>query len=401
MNRIVHLRCGTLEITGNQNGIKNLDTLIDFATRANPKRGFLFVSKVLGKHIPCTPSSMRSVYQDLARQIDEEGSTMSQSKNLSQIVIGMAETATGLGAGVADSLARRQTMAQIISQQTTRHLLKTETLITFDEIHSHAPDQLLYPPQEHLVEPYFNVDRIILVDDEITSGRTLTELAKALSDRILKAEERRRSSLREMVFVSIVSWLTEAQKKKLQDQVSCHLRFVSLFEGSFVFTPDPGFKPTLPGHVQGKIAPYEPREDLGRRGIDMTRRIKRKQRLDFDRSVLDPTRPISVIGTGEHAYHSFLLAEFLEYKGFDVTYQSTTRSPILRGDAISETLEINDEHGEGVSNYLHNPPSLDRQVIIAYESTLCARQHLLRERLISRGHKSPSIHTWITPSEKA
>lgn len=35
-----------------------LDNLVALAARQNPKRGFLFVSKVLGRHIPVKPSQM-------------------------------------------------------------------------------------------------------------------------------------------------------------------------------------------------------------------------------------------------------------------------------------------------------------------------------------------------------
>ena len=71
-------------------GEKRLEELLDFASRENQKRGYLFVSKVLGKHIPVKPSVMRSLYQELSQQC---------GAGLSSYVVGMAETATGLGAG--------------------------------------------------------------------------------------------------------------------------------------------------------------------------------------------------------------------------------------------------------------------------------------------------------------
>ncbi len=73
-----------------------LDDLLDFAERINPKRAFLFVSKVLGKHIPVAPSVMQRSYSDLASLVptDLAGPIC---------VIGMAETAVGLGQGVFES----------------------------------------------------------------------------------------------------------------------------------------------------------------------------------------------------------------------------------------------------------------------------------------------------------
>jgi len=78
----------------------NLDRLLDFAERINPKRAFLFVSKVLGKHIPVAPSVMQRSYSDLASLVptDLAGPIC---------VIGMAETAVGLGAGVYRELKKQ------------------------------------------------------------------------------------------------------------------------------------------------------------------------------------------------------------------------------------------------------------------------------------------------------
>ena len=86
------LSCGTIQVTGRQKNFL-LDDLFDIAERRNPKRAFLFVSKVLGRHIPVSPSVMRQVYRQLAEQIPEGMAGP-------VLVIGMAETAVGLGAGV-------------------------------------------------------------------------------------------------------------------------------------------------------------------------------------------------------------------------------------------------------------------------------------------------------------
>lgn len=72
--------------------------LFGFAERRNPKRAFLFVSKVLGRHIPVRPSVMAASFESLAAEIptDLPGPVL---------VIGMAETAVGLGAGVHRALS--------------------------------------------------------------------------------------------------------------------------------------------------------------------------------------------------------------------------------------------------------------------------------------------------------
>ena len=367
MKHKIQLQCGILHLNIQRADVE-LDELLNFASRANPKRGFLFVSKVLGKHLPCSPVQMRSSYQSLAQKVG-----ISSKKTL---VLGMAETATGLGAGVADSLAQiSQNAGQVIYQQTTRHELNIERLLDFDEVHSHAPDQLVYPPSQKLQSDYLQSERLVLVDDEISTGRTLKELALALSTRLSQMSGLSVAHY-EVVFVSLVSWLSTEQKQDLQALCPFNIRFESLLEGSFQFEPNPNFKPKLPGQVSAcQKAPYV-QAHLGRQGMDMMGFSP-----DFKAQIeipahLSKDHPVTVIGTGEFTYIPFLLAEKLHENGFQVSFQSTTRSPILTGHAIQHSLSFLDEQGEGVSNYLHNPPQ-DGQVIIAYESENCRQNHQL------------------------
>jgi hypothetical protein len=51
----VNLTRGTLHVKVDKTSLPP-QQLFDFAERRNPKRAFLFVSKVLGRHIPVKPS---------------------------------------------------------------------------------------------------------------------------------------------------------------------------------------------------------------------------------------------------------------------------------------------------------------------------------------------------------
>lgn len=59
------LTTGTLEVRSDATP-ETLDALFGIAERRNPKRAFLFVSKVLGRHIPVEPEIMRGVYRRLS-----------------------------------------------------------------------------------------------------------------------------------------------------------------------------------------------------------------------------------------------------------------------------------------------------------------------------------------------
>ena len=94
MIKNVLLPSGNLSLTIHQSEIP-IDELCCFATRANNKRGFLFVSKVLGKHYPVKPNNMLKIYQNLSNKLNN------LTENLNNICfIGFAETAIGLGSGV-------------------------------------------------------------------------------------------------------------------------------------------------------------------------------------------------------------------------------------------------------------------------------------------------------------
>ena len=82
----INLVSGVLSLTVDRSDMP-LDDLCGFAVRQNPKRGFLFVSKVLGKHWPVRPSDAYKVYEMLANKLGEiDGPVWS---------VGLAETATG------------------------------------------------------------------------------------------------------------------------------------------------------------------------------------------------------------------------------------------------------------------------------------------------------------------
>ncbi|MGM8887452.1 phosphoribosyltransferase domain-containing protein, partial [Psychrobacter sp. 1U2] len=104
--------CGTSHDDLEKNNRYQLEDLLGFAQRINPKRAFLFVSKVLGRHIPVAPTTMRQAFTDLANSVPS---------NLPEpiLVVGMAETAVGLSAGVHQALQTRYPNALLLNS--TRH----------------------------------------------------------------------------------------------------------------------------------------------------------------------------------------------------------------------------------------------------------------------------------------
>src|SRR5438067_934297 len=145
----------------------SLDALCAVAERDNPRRRFLVVSKVLGRHIPVAPSKMRRAMRDLAAMLPAD---------LPQpvLVVGLAETAVCLGQGVYEELARRGVLGCYM--HTTRQLGEAPLLCRFEEPHSHASSHLVYRPRFDLA----GFRSLVLIDDEISTGTTLANLREAL-----------------------------------------------------------------------------------------------------------------------------------------------------------------------------------------------------------------------------
>ena len=166
---LVKLKTGTINIKTDQPQF--LERLTGFSSRPNKKRGFVFVSKVLGKHYPAKPAMMANVYKQLAAQVRaklDDNPTM---------VIGFAETATGLGNGVYQYLG----LSNSFYIHTTRYKLSHPVWLGFQEEHCHAPSHFLYDfadANRHV--ELDKVTNVVLIDDEFSTGQTLNNLVRNL-----------------------------------------------------------------------------------------------------------------------------------------------------------------------------------------------------------------------------
>lgn len=135
----------------------------------NVKRSYLVVNPLQGKHIPVSPGRALKLFTDLADTLKGayEGERL--------LLVGFAETATAIGAQAAIALG-----ADYI--QTTRELLSGVDYLYFSEEHSHAVEQRLV---RNDLDAAVNggISRIIFVEDEVTTGRTILNAVSALEKR--------------------------------------------------------------------------------------------------------------------------------------------------------------------------------------------------------------------------
>ena len=325
MKYIYEIKAGTLSLKTAEEKT-TLDRILTFACRENPKRHFILVNKLIGRYTPTAPKVMRQTYNQLAEKIGVGSKTY---------VVSFAEAATGLGAGVADSLAHLQS-DQVYFQHTTRHKLDEELWFTVDETHSHAVNHMFYRPSENLLNSIITSKRLVIVDDEITTGRTI----KVLLLKILPYLP----DLEEIVITAIVDLMGDINY--LQDlNLNIPIRYVSLLKANISLDKDPNFNPQLPERVNSKLSNAVSANDTGRCGLLMPYKEKIKS--------IDESRSTVVIADGEHQYIPFLLAERLENNGVEVVFQSINRSPILLCDTIVNKHKITTVEND-TEHYLYN-----------------------------------------------
>jgi adenine/guanine phosphoribosyltransferase-like PRPP-binding protein len=304
-----------------------LDALAGLALRRNPRRAHLLVSRMLGKHLPVDPAVALKASADLAGRVQE---IMPEPA----LVLGYAETATALGQAVAAELPGAQCVLS-----TRRPGVAS---IVFVEEHSHAAGHRVLAPAELLTQPR----PVVLVDDELSSGRTAINTIRALH---------RQSPHPGYVVASLLDVRPPQQRAafaELSAELGVPVGAVSLLSGSLhvpadatervahlVAAAEPflSVEPSRPARFLDAQWPADARL-TARYGWDHAdeRKLARLVRplAEQLRAGLSAAgaRSVLVLGTEELMYAPLRLAAALAEvgatDGLTVTYQSTTRSPV-------------------------------------------------------------------------
>jgi hypothetical protein len=361
----IQLETGTLQLDLDDGRVP-LKRLLGFAARISSKRKFLLVSKVLGKHYPVKPIMMSWSYRGLARAVLNSG------VGGNSLWIGMAETATGLGYGVFEA-AYNQGLASALFMQTTRYHLADVERLEFEEAHSHATDFFLYYPTEPAHKQQFlTVDTLVLIDDEISTGKTFL--------RLIKAYQKVNPNLRKVFIVSLVNFAHAKDRQYLETEAEVSVEWVCFRQGLLSFTDS--YNAAIDNISVNVSSNNACKKHLlawqGRLGITKPVTLKADPTAHFKTTEQD-NRPILVLGTGECNAPAYLLGRELAAQGFNVKVQSTTRSPIHQGNDIGLICQFEDNYEDGIANFIYNMSPADyREIILCHETPLC--QSLL-ERL--------------------
>ncbi|MEU6755772.1 phosphoribosyltransferase [Streptomyces sp. NPDC046685] len=176
-------------------GGPRLTELLGLALRRNPKRAHLLVSQVLGKHVPQSPRTVYAAGYGLGERVR---ALLGDEAAASSVVLGYAETATGLGHCVADGLG-----AAPYLHSTRRPVPGVRPAGGFEEAHSHATSHLLLPEDPR---PLAGGGPLVLVDDEFSTGNTVLNTIRDLHARHPRAH---------YVVVALVDMRSPADRDRL------------------------------------------------------------------------------------------------------------------------------------------------------------------------------------------
>ncbi|MFJ3924211.1 phosphoribosyltransferase [Streptomyces sp. NPDC090022] len=325
--------------------------LLGLALRRNPKRAHLLVSQVLGKHVPQSPEVVYGAGYGLGQRVRELLGAAAHHA----VVLGYAETATGLGHCVADGLGGAPYL-----HSTRRPVPGLTPAGGFEESHSHATSHLLLPEEPALLA---GSGPLVLVDDEFSTGNTVLNTIRDLHARHPRGH---------YVVVALVDMRSPADRDRLDafaaalgarvDLIALASGMVELPEGVLATgqalveeyeartpaeatgtAPDPASAPDpapAPAPVE-RVALGWPAgvPDGGRHGFTPGHRAALEQALPGLAGqlacALGP-RPgrVLVLGNEELMYAPLRLAKALEETGHaaEVRFSTTTRSPVLAVD---------------------------------------------------------------------
>lgn len=344
-------------------GAVAFDDLAGLALRDNPRRAHLIVSRILGKHIPVPGATVLDGGHRLADLVAHELAASGRARDVDDaLVIGYCETATGLGHAVAQRLG----MSYLHS--TREPVAALPIAVSFEEEHSHAVAHHLQPgPSVRLA----GTGPLVLVDDELTTGRTALNTIEALHARYPRPA---------YVVAALIDARTPAQQDAFDQRaaaIGVDVRVASL-AAIAVDVPDdvldratraraelaPGAP--LPAGEPATLHVYDDRwpadQPTGaRNGLSASETARLDDAAAEVARWLGPelSGRVLVVGTEELMFLPTLVAAHLaEHPGLEVVTQSTTRSPVHAADqpgyAVRRTLEFPAPTEPGRPARLHN-----------------------------------------------
>lgn len=339
-----------------------LEEIIKIAKRDNnTKRSFLLVNSLQGKHIPASPKKAF----DLFEKLNKENNNFLKEESI--LIIGFSETATAIATSYAINLLKKVRKTYLIL--TTREKDITGNYLIFSEVHSHAVDQRIYTDKLNGI--INRIDRIIFIEDEITTGNTILNLTIILKERYPKNIK--------YSAISILNGMVDENIKKFKEEdievdyllkVSKRDYDKILSDYSYLGKKIERLNQDIPKDLKIEniiISDYQ----NSRECLDVEEYKKNCKKFIetlLKRSYIKDLKRILVLGTEEFMYLPLLFASKLEEDGREVKFHATTRSPILPSPEeeypLKSRFELESLYESGRKTFIYNLEKYDKVFII-------------------------------------
>lgn len=331
----------------------------------NTKRTYLLVDPLQGKHIPVSPKDCLTMLRTLGAKLKRE---FPQTK----LVVGFAETATAIGAAVAEYMG-----SDCVYIQTTREEVpEVSKWIEFQEEHSHATEQKL--SADGFSAALDNTDTVILVDDEFSTGKTLVNMIEQLREEFPQLCDK------QIVAASIIDRMSEENVRRLEMHGMICRQLLKIDNVDYTETVNKfeirGASDLPPADNSDDLikAAYLLKEDgdtSPRTGVVIGEYIdsilaRHDMISTADSSMIPSGKNIAVIGTEECMYAGLIIAEKLENSGAynSVKFHATTRSPIgiceAEGYPIFNGYKLQSFYEKGRQTFLYDLTKYDSVLIV-------------------------------------
>lgn len=334
--------------------------LINMAKRDNnTKRPFLFVNSIQGKHIPVSPTKSINLFSMLAEKLYNKYS------NEKLLLIGFAETATAIGSAIA-------CMSPIDTYyiHTTRENIINAEYLFFTESHSHATEQRLV--KNNLYNMIRDTDRIVFVEDEVTTGNTIMKIVKIISEEYKLLNPK-------FAICSILNSMNEENiNKALQLGIICtyylkiNLENYSNIQEKYNYKDSLKYKISADDNISEIVIGGKCESRAG-----VTISCLRNASVNLAKSIIDiinindlDNKDVLVLGCEEFMFPPMYVAYYIEqnYNCKSVRFHATTRSPILPSDDNSYPLksryEVGSAYEDNRVNFIYNLKSYDKVILI-------------------------------------
>lgn len=382
-----------ININNNIYGI-DIKDLVSIGDRDNNnERNFLFISKVLGKHIEVRPNMCKVIglllvsvlfvennktsflinyikNQDGNEEEIKEAMKLTYKTKERIVILGFAETATALGMAVAASIENSYYIT------TTREDIKDiKSIFNFEEEHSHATTHRCFLINHNKLN---EANRVILVDDEITTGKSMLNIIKEL----IKVTNVRKYTILSILDLRNIKYRNLYKEFAYKNNLEIEVK--SLISGE-IYEEDKKVYLNNEEVIINEISPVASLNIMSRRGehLKYTGRfgVDFKEILKIEDECIEVAKIIEkrigrdkkvlVLGHGENIYIPSRIASYLSG---DIYFKSTTRSPIHCSK--EDGYLINESHvyfHNGDKYYFYNKTKIENQydfVVLISEDNL-------------------------------